>query len=324
MSQVYSELSDANGKILDYARSNLGHSIEFPADCDDFSIIQLPDQHSRQSAIGHQTFEWLMNNWGDLRARVLVMPGDFITDPNNQREWDWIMWEMGRLRANGITIIGCPGNHDWYYGDKTAWNRNASLAFWKWKQPEFVETMTPDDSMNMVFHVDVGGLRLMFLTLACDVAGPWPEQYAWGLQMLQKYSDRLAIVVTHAYLDNDDTLQDPATANYYWGDLIWENAIRKAPNVIQVMCGHTHTSELGWWRLDMNADDGHPVHALNFDTQEWANGGIDYLRVYNWKPRQNLINAQTWHLDTALDAHLTTRTPVRAGNEAHFSFSIVG
>ena len=291
----------------------------------EFTIFQMPDEHSRNQPTSTRTFDWLLNSFNAFNGKLIVFPGDLITDPSDDSQWNYVMSQLERFRSVGIPLFLTPGNHDWLDGDKTHWNTRLDPDFWyrNVAQKRNFEAMTPDDTFNTAMRWDFGLLNLLFIGMAANVHCSWGAQHEWALSVAKKYSDRLAIVTTHAYLNSDGTLQEPQDTNYLYGDCIWKETVMLAQNIIQVMCGHTHTSTTGWWHLIQTGVNRNRVDALNIDTQEFPNGGDDYVRIYRWKPDLKIIEASTIQVTGPSSYTNVTELPsIQSGNEASFTIPI--
>jgi hypothetical protein len=294
----------------------------------EFTIFQMPDEHSRNQQTSTRTFNWLLKNFTAFNGKLIVFPGDLITEPKDKSQWNYVVHQLERFKNVGIPLFLTPGNHDWSDGCKRHWNTRLKPGFWHPDpaQAATFETMLPNDTFNTAMRWDFGLLKLVFIGMAAnlpDHGGSWTEQHQWALSVAQKYSDHIAIIVTHAYLNSNGTLQKPQHEHYLYGDQIWAETVMSAPNIMQVMCGHTHTPTMGWWHFVHTGVNGNRVDALNIDTQEFPNGGDDYVRIYRWKPDQKRIEASTIQV-TAPNSYVTLAQvpPIRPGNEASFTIPI--
>ena len=98
---------------------------------------------------------------------------------------------------------------------------------------------------NNTHHYDLvtlNGQDFLFLWLGYGVEAT-PEVLAWADTVLNKYPDRNAIIMTHAYLDEHNAwvlnYKDVTAYNHSRAPEIWENIVVPHSNVVAVFCGHT-------------------------------------------------------------------------------------
>ena len=101
---------------------------------------------------------------------------------------------------------------------------------------------TLDNNTHHYDLVTLDGNDFLLLWLGYGVEAT-PEVIAWVNMVLDKYPDRNAIILTHAYLDTDNdwviNLEDTSAYNHSRAKEIWENYVVPHNNVVAVFCGHT-------------------------------------------------------------------------------------
>lgn len=99
-----------------------------------------------------------------------------------------------------------------------------------------------DDNTHHYDLVTLHGQDFLLLWLGYGVEAT-PEVLAWANMVLDKYPDRNAIILTHAYLDTDNdwvlNYDDVTAYNHSRAPEIWENLVVPHGNVVAVFCGHT-------------------------------------------------------------------------------------
>ncbi|HEX8919156.1 MAG TPA: hypothetical protein VF898_11690, partial [Chloroflexota bacterium] len=105
---------------------------------------------------------------------------------------------------------------------------------------------------------------------------------AWAHDLLQTYSDRRAIVLTHDLLDTGNNF----TAD--GGEIF--NAFKDRPNLFLMMGGHLATEG----RRDDYGDGGNYIYSLRADYQNRPNGGDGWLRLLRFSPETNRIYVSTY------------------------------
>ena len=156
------------------------------------------------------------------------------------------------------------------------------------------------NNANSVQLFSPKGLRFVFLHLECNA----PDNVlAWANSVLEKHSDRRAIVTTHMGLGPRD---QPKTSRDYFdapkgrmtwkkrhGERgnsprqMWDKCFRKHANLFMICSGdQSRTQAL---RQESKGDRGNLVHELLSDY------GASGLRVMRFVPARNEIQVQTWN-----------------------------
>ncbi|MHA1113673.1 MAG: LamG-like jellyroll fold domain-containing protein, partial [Alphaproteobacteria bacterium] len=131
--------------------------------------------------------------------------------------------------------------------------------------------------------------------------GPRDDVVDWANQLLERHADRLAIVVTHAYLFRDNTRYDHTSGKsqraspHGWGndgEELWQKLVRRHRNTMMVLSGHVSTGGLGY--LASEADYGNTVHQLMVDYEKMRGGGMAYLRLLEFLPDGKTVQVRTY------------------------------
>ena len=101
---------------------------------------------------------------------------------------------------------------------------------------------------------------------------------------------------SHNILNTDNTWQIRRNSIY--------TALKDNPNLFLMLCGHMHSSGDGAaYRAELG-DDGHTIHIMLADYQDFTNGGNGYLRILRFSPADNKIYATTY--SPYIDAYINT------------------
>lgn len=142
--------------------------------------------------------------------------------------------------------------------------------------------------------ITLGGYDFVLVWLGYGVEAA-PETLAWANDVLSRYSDRNAIILTHAYLDVDgDWLINEGNPDDYTNSRakeIWEYIVVPNDNVVAVFCGHTAGASRNLRKVDDNRsvweiladyqffEDGtEPKHVLNGCTCD----GEGFVRIVSF------------------------------------------
>jgi hypothetical protein len=235
-----------------------------------------------------------------------------------------------RLMDGIVPYVLVPGNHgtdanrvgpiDNYFGPAT--------------MPWITGTMIAGQIENNYALVNIGPQPWLILGLEF---GPRDVVLAWTDGVLKAHPALPAIIVTHAYLDQNGKRYniavsglDASQPNYQPfipqafgytpkegindGEQIWQRLILPNPNVRLVLCGHAN----GAARLTSIRPDASPVHQMVSDYQ-WLNSGTihrigdsGYLRILEFNYAKKEIHVRTYspYLDQSMtdDANQFTLT----------------
>ncbi len=113
---------------------------------------------------------------------------------------------------------------------------------------------------------------------------PTTAQLDWADALLKANPTRRGIVVQHNILNTDNS----------WNSQTSFNALKDNPNLFLMLCGHMHTPTDGAaYRAELG-DDGHTIHIMMADYQDYPNGGNGYFRLLRFSPTDDRIYATTY------------------------------
>lgn len=263
----------------------------------DFTIVVLPDTQNYASGRNGGTPEifkaqtqWVADNQEDLNIVYVAHLGDCVNHADREDEWRHADDAFRKLEGVSPIPYGIAvGNHDKYIyrslpvfidgvhiETTQLYNRYFGKARFK-DRPWFGENYGPDND-NFYHLLSVGGLDfiLIFFEYAAgsDVLG-------WADEILKKYSDRRAIIVSHSLLKLDKTFSHQGQATY---DVLKDNR-----NFFLMLCGHV----LGE-ALREDTYNGKRVYSLLSDYQGREKGGNGWLRIMKFSPTRNRIQVTTY------------------------------
>ena len=95
--------------------------------------------------------------------------------------------------------------------------------------------------------------------------GPTDADFAWAAGVLSTYPDRLAIVSTHAYIDNsngydDDALNYVQTGDVNSGQQMWDEFVSLYPQIVLVVNGHEIAGDMQGRKVDYVG--GEPINQV--------------------------------------------------------------
>ncbi|WDQ19018.1 metallophosphoesterase [Rhodopirellula sp. P2] len=275
------------------------------------TIVALPDtqiysQHYPQHFLA-QT-RWIRQHLKDRNIVAVFHEGD-ITNRNTPDQWENAQQAMDELFGH-VPVIAAPGNHDMGPGGNGATHESLMSDYLDEprfaRHPSFQGTMDPGKTENnySLFETD----HAKWIGIALEWA-PRDRAVKWADQLLTEHSDRLAVIVTHAYMYYDETKYDwKRTQSQTWspykygvadspegindaGDL-WTKLISDHPNVMMVLSGHVLNDGAGL--LSEKAPQGNLVHQMLANYQMLHEGGDGWMRLIELLPDGKSIQVRTY------------------------------
>lgn len=261
----------------------------------DFTIAVLPDsqyycapaRRGLPAMFSAQT-DWIVTNRLAWNIVYVAHLGDIVDTGSNLTQWRNATNALYRLEnplttglPDGIPYGAAVGNHDQApSGDPdgastTYYNRYFGASHFAGKAYYGGYFGTNNDS-----HFDLfsgGGLDFIAVYLEYDASAN-AAVLAWANALLQIYSDRRAIVVSH-YIGR------PATPSTFGsqGGTIYE-ALKANTNLFLMLCGHVNGEGS---REDIY--NGNTIRTLVSDYQFRPGGGSGFLRLLRFSPAWNSV-----------------------------------
>ena len=180
-----------------------------------WTLVILPDTQyyskSHPDIYTSQT-QWIRDNVTARNIKYVIHEGD-VTDNNSDAQWLNAVSSMSLLDG-AVPYAMVPGNHD-VSGNRVSQlserflSRTRSMATFgdtyehDGTPPDYTN---PNDDLNNSYHLfSAGGQDWIVI---CLEWAPRDAVLGWANQLLDTYSGRTAMIVTHAYLNNDDTRYD--------------------------------------------------------------------------------------------------------------------
>ncbi|TEB16969.1 Kappa-carrageenase precursor [Pelotomaculum sp. FP] len=260
------------------------------AGTDHFTLAVLPDtqfySESYPEIFARQT-QWIADQAQSQNIVFVAHVGDIQDDYDNPAQWQNAKDAMAIIRTAGIPYSVVPGNHDLNFetGDTTMFDTYfpyTDFTGCSWYGGHYPESSNA--SSYQLFSAL--GQDFIVLNLVCAPA-LLAEATDWANGVLTQYSDRKAIVVTHGYIKPNG---EYAGGDDVSGPAIHENIVKKHSNVVAVLCGHVG----GQYHGTDTGEGGNTVYNLLTDYTDLPNGGNGWLRLYQFYPVQNKIQAVTY------------------------------
>jgi len=274
-----------------------------------WTLVVLPDTQNYSTyypGMFNLQTQWVADNRDKYNIVYVLQNGD-VTNHNNESEWERAYRAFGRL--DGVVPYAiAPGNHDYSQGgtakDRTTLMNNyfPPSRFAKW--PTFGGVMDDGRSDNSYHLFRAGGQDWLILGLEW---GPRDKTLEWANQILRKYSNHKAIILTHAYLYSDSTRYDwqQKGKTQKWnphnygteggvndGEDMWQKLAKKHANMFMTINGHVLNDGLGF--LVSKADYGNLVYQMLVNFQMRPVGGESWLRLLEFLPDGRTIQVKNY------------------------------
>lgn len=288
--------SDADGDALDvsfYGRPTSNHA-------PNFTIAVLPDTQNYSESypkyFDAQT-SWIHNHQVDRNIQAVFHLGDVVNSNSSLTQWQNAAAAMSILGTDlpfGLAI----GNHDQTpsgspRGSTLNFNTYFGINIFAGRSYYGGHFGSNNDNSYILFSTS--NLDFIVIFLEYDPFEILTPALRWADDLLQQYSNRLGIVVAHSILDT--------SGNWTSQGVALESALKDNPNLILMLSGHMHGA-----RMRTDTFVSHIFTTILTDFQDLPNGGNGYLRLLEFKPALNQIEANVY-------------SPVLDQNETHYSAS---
>jgi predicted phosphodiesterase len=269
------------------------------------TIAVLPDTEEyarRRPHLFEAQTAWIADNSRNRNIAFAIHLGD-ITGENTAPQWT-IARRSFALLDGKVPYALVPGNHDYDDashpdgGARTLTRINEFFRFEDFrKSPHYGDAFEQGHLENTCHLLRIHDRDWLVL---CLETGPRDEVVTWASQVLARHADRLAIVVTHAYLYYANQRYDhrrgrERASPHAWGndgEELWQKLVRRHPNIMIVMSGHLASGYRGY-RVDQ-ADSGNAVHQMMCDYEKMRGGGMGYLRLLEFLPDRRTVQVRTY------------------------------
>jgi hypothetical protein len=313
---TFSEVYEKGQSVGAAAAVAAGAGVALPISPGSWTMALLPDtQIYAQNYPQHfdaQT-QWLRDNAVSHNIKAVLHEGD-ITNRNTTDQWDNAKASMSKLDGSGIAYMMAPGNHDYgpnggtgnrttYFSEPQYFGPGSPYA----QQPSiggFFESGKTDNSWSTF---SAGGNDWLVLALEF---GPRDEVVDWAASIVEANPDKLAILVTHAYMYYDETIYDWATKgpSQQWnphsygiasqpggvndGQELWDKLAGKYENFRFVFNGHVLGDGTGY-RATVG-ENGNVVHQILANYQFNVEGGQGDMRLLEFLEDGKTVKIRTY------------------------------
>ncbi|OHB56371.1 MAG: hypothetical protein A2Y12_14965 [Planctomycetes bacterium GWF2_42_9] len=253
---------------------------------------KYPDNFSAQT-------NWIAENASELKLLCVIHEGD-VVNKNVEYQWQNADKAISILDQAKIPYCIAIGNHDCFnYKTRTINSDNFNKYFGTKRigGKKWYGGSLDNKSENSYYLFEAKGKKILVM---CLEFGPRDEVLDWANQIASKYADRNIIVVTHGYMNNDDTRLSPGdnhnphdyVKELNDGEDMWEKFVRKHNNIFLVLSGHVVGDGNG--RLTSYSDGNTKVTQILANYQMKENGGNGWLRLMKFVPAEDRIIVETY------------------------------
>ena len=286
---------DADSDLMDITFYGRERGEEF------WTAIVLPDtqyytldREWPKGIFSNQT-QWIVNYRETLNIQVVLSLGDLVETASVPEHWARADEALTTIIDADIPYMPTPGDHDHVGQDD-----DGDLTLFSDTFPE--TRFSDDDWWGDVFD-DSNSSHYILLTIGSDdylFIGldfcPDEDELGWADDVLELYSDRKAILTTHAFLDDLGGYYATPDCGRHNSQVfyMWESLVSRHDNLTLVLSGHMHLSDGEYRRTDDNMH-GVPVHQIISDYQMRSpDAGNGLLRIMNFFPSQDRIRVLTY------------------------------
>jgi hypothetical protein len=247
---------------------------------EDFTVIVLPDTQNESQyypAVFNSQTQWIVNNQDTSNIVFVTHVGDIVNNCSSTTEWNNADAAMDLLDPAETPYSVLPGNHD--IGTGSLYETYFGVS--RFSSKSWYGGHYGSDNFNNYSLFSAGGMDFIVINLQYSSTSAMLD---WADALLKTYSARRGIVVQHDILN----------INNSWYNQAPYTALKDNPNLFLMLCGHMHSASDGAaYRAELG-DDGHTIHIMLADYQDYPNGGNGYLRILRFSPADDNIYATTY------------------------------
>ncbi len=260
-----------------------------------FSVVLLPDTQNYSEKYPEtylaQT-QWIRDNAERENIKFVIHLGDIVQNAHAENEWQ-AADAAHKLLDGHVPYSVAPGNHD-LRAEEELVTRDTPL-YDQYFPPERFQGhawygghLGNNNACNYCTF-EAAGMKFMVISLTF---APDDAMLAWASEVIQAHPEHRVVLATHYHMRPEGRAAEekPYGLNGCAGERLWENFIRKQPNVFMVVSGHV----LGVHHQTATNDAGNPVHELLCDYQGEENGGNGWLQVLRFVPEENTIRVEAF------------------------------
>jgi hypothetical protein len=254
--------------------------------------------------------QWIRDHRDDFKIKLVMQEGDIVNNnnTNNPSSGDqtssqqWPAAQAGMSVLNGyVPYIMAAGNHD--FGFTNADNRDTMInSYFKPSDNPLTDPaqggimkgeMVSGEIQNAYYAFTApDGRKMLIFSLEWE---PRPATVTWAnsIAALPQYADYTAALLTHNYLQSDNTRSTTVNvADDASGETLWQNLIKTHSNFEMVFNGHFGGDGVGF--LDSTDNAGKTVHQMFLNSQFETLGGDGWIRLIEFLQDGKTVRVRTY------------------------------
>ncbi|WP_409344764.1 lamin tail domain-containing protein [Paenibacillus sp. MBLB4367] len=254
----------------------------------DYTFVWMSDTQYYSESYPHiyrKEVDWIKDNKEDLKIKYVFHTGDIVDKSYQEYQWVNADGDMKVLDEANIPYGVLAGNHDVNHKDEDYTKYSQYFGEDRFKDKPYYG----GSYKNNRGHYDLisaGGNDFIMLYMGWGITD---EDLVWMNQVLADHPDRKAFLNFHEYLLVSGNRSPIANR-------IYEKVVLPNPNVIAVLSGHYHDSEMKADEIDDNGDGtaDRTVYQMLADYQGGPEGGQGYMRLLHFDTKNNKIIVNTY------------------------------
>ena len=257
----------------------------------DFTLVLIPDPQIESQfhpEVFNSMTDWIVSQKSARNIVFVTTAGDMVNNASSLTEYGNADAAIDRLDPAGIPYSIGVGNHD---QPTTNFNTYFGISRFSGKAWYGGHYGSTNDNSYSLFSAS--GMEFILINLDYNPSGAVLD---WADALLKANPGRRGIVESHSILNIDNN----------WTNMGIYTALKDNPNLFLMLCGHMHTPSDGAAYRSEIGDDGHTIHIMLADYQEFPNGGNGYMRILRFSPAADKIYATTY--SPFIDESITSTT----------------
>ncbi|NPC94285.1 hypothetical protein HOO54_19200 [Bacillus sp. WMMC1349] len=255
----------------------------------DYSFIWMTDTQYYAESYPHifeKQVNWIASQKDKLNIQYVFHTGDVVDDADQLIQWKRADRYMKVLDDNQIPYGVLAGNHDVDHKSNSYQTFSKYFGEKRFKNKPYYGGAYNHHNKGHYDLISSGGHDYVMISMGWGIG---EKELEWINHVLRQYPDRKAILAFHEFLLVSGS-RSPL------GEKIFEHVIKPNRNVMAVLSGHYHSSNL---KIDQLDDDGdgqsdRNVYQMVADYQGGPEGGQGYLRIFHIDLKHDTIHVKTY------------------------------
>jgi hypothetical protein len=245
----------------------------------DFTLFLLPDTQNMATSyptVFNFMTQYISDTKTTLNVAFATCTGDLVNTASSDTEYQRADAAYDILDTANVPYSVGPGNHDSSGGLYETYFGVSRFSGKSWYGGHY-----GSDNRNNYSLFSASGMDFILINLDYNAGS---AQRNWADALLKTYSSRRGIVEQHDMLNTNNS----------WVNQTTYNELKDNPNLFLMLCGHMHAPGDGAAYVQGTGDDGHTIHVVMADYQDFPSGGNGYERIFRFSPANDVISMTTY------------------------------